>query len=49
MIITDLAVFEVGEGGLILKEHAPDVTLDEIASKTAGAYTVSPDLRVISV
>ncbi|MBL8060083.1 MAG: CoA transferase subunit B [Chthonomonas sp.] len=49
MIITDLAVFEVTSSGLVLKEHAPDVTLDEIASKTAGAYTVSEDLRPISV
>lgn len=48
MIITDLAVFEVTPDGLILKEHASDVSLDEIDAKTSATYTVSPDLRAIS-
>ncbi len=48
MIITDLAVFEVTPDGLVLKEHASDVSLDEIDAKTSGTYTVSPDLRPIS-
>lgn len=47
MIITDLAVFEVTQGGLLLKEHAPDVTLEEIKAKTGGSFSVSPDLRPI--
>lgn len=33
-IITDLAVFDVVEGGLKLVELAPDVTEDEVRSKT---------------
>lgn len=48
MIITDLAVFEVTPDGLVLKEHASDVSLDEIDAKTSATYTVSPDLRAIS-
>ncbi|MCC6685385.1 MAG: CoA transferase subunit B [Fimbriimonadaceae bacterium] len=48
MIITDLAVFEVTPDGLVLKEHAADVSLDEIDTKTSATYTVSPDLRPIS-
>ena len=48
MIITDLAVFEVTPDGLVLKEHASDVSLDEIDAKTSGTYPVSPDLRPIS-
>lgn len=48
MIITDLAVFEVTPDGLVLKEHAADVSLDEIDTKTSPTYTVSPDLRPIS-
>jgi len=48
MIITDLAVFEVTPDGLVLKEHAADVSLDEIDAKTSATYTVSPDLRPIS-
>ncbi|HBZ44258.1 MAG TPA: succinyl-CoA--3-ketoacid-CoA transferase, partial [Maritimibacter sp.] len=33
-IITDLGVFDVVEGGLKIVETAPDVTEDEIRSKT---------------
>uniref|UniRef100_UPI00351878C4 3-oxoacid CoA-transferase subunit B n=1 Tax=Henriciella pelagia TaxID=1977912 RepID=UPI00351878C4 len=35
-IITDLGVFDVVEGGLEIKEIAPDVTRDEIYEKTAA-------------
>lgn len=49
MIITDLAVFEVGPSGLVLKEHAADVTVDEIRSKTEADFEVAPDLKTISV
>src|SRR3954470_18332178 len=34
LVITDLGVFEVGEGGLRLVDIAPEVTLEEIRSKT---------------
>ncbi len=42
LIITNLGVFEVNPdgSGLVLIELAPDITLDEIASKTEAAYTV---------
>ncbi len=41
-IITDLCVFEVKKGeGLVLIEHAPDVTLDDIREKTEAAFTVA--------
>jgi 3-oxoacid CoA-transferase subunit B len=33
-IITDLAVIDVTQAGLVLKELAPDVTLDEVLEKT---------------
>ena len=49
LIITDLAVFEVENGGMVLKEHAADVTVDEIRSKTAAAFTVSPELKAVAV
>lgn len=49
MIITDLAVFEVGPSGLVLKEHAADVTVDEIRAKTEADFEVAPDLKTISV
>jgi 3-oxoacid CoA-transferase subunit B len=46
MVITDLGVFEVGEAGLRLVDIAPDVTLEEVRSKTEAAFTVSPDLKL---
>jgi 3-oxoacid CoA-transferase len=45
LIITELAVFEVNENGLLLTEHAEGVSLDEIKAKTEARYTVSPNLR----
>ncbi|MDG1826744.1 MAG: CoA transferase subunit B [Henriciella sp.] len=37
MIITDLGVFDVVEGGLKVVELAPDVTMDEVKAKTEAA------------
>ena len=46
LVITDLGVFEVGEGGLRLVDIAPEVTLEEIRSKTEAGFTVAPELRL---
>jgi len=49
MVITDLGVFEVGQQGnkvgLTLTELAPDVTLDEIRSKTEAEFVVGPGVK----
>jgi 3-oxoacid CoA-transferase B subunit len=40
-IVTDLAVLEIApEGGFILKERAPNVSVDEIKAKTAGKLVI---------
>ncbi|MCF8879003.1 CoA transferase subunit B [Hyphobacterium sp. SN044] len=44
LIITTMGVFEVTPDGLVLKELAPDVTLDEIKASTEAAFTVSDKL-----
>ena len=50
LIITDLAVFSVERGkGLTLIELAPEVSLEEVQSKTAAEFTVSPDLKTVSL
>jgi len=49
MIITDLAVFEVENGGLVLKELAPGVSEEEVKSKTVADYSVSEALRTVPV
>lgn len=40
LIVTELAVFEVTEAGLVLTELSDGVTLDEVAAKTDAKYTV---------
>ena len=49
MVITDLGVFEVGQQGnkvgLTLTELAPDVTLEEIRSKTEAEFAVGPNVQ----
>jgi 3-oxoacid CoA-transferase B subunit len=40
-IVSDLAVLEIAsDGGFILKERAPGVTIDEIKAKTAGKLLI---------
>ena len=48
MVITDLAVFTIdkkGGGGMTLVELAPDVTVDEVKSKTEAAFKVANTLK----
>jgi len=47
MIVTDLAVIEVTEEGLVLKEVAPGYTPEEIQAVTEPTLKVSPDLKEI--
>ena len=44
-IVTDKAVFDVGDNVLILKEHAPGVTLDEIKALTQADFVVADTFR----
>ncbi|QXX75748.1 3-oxoacid CoA-transferase subunit B [Methylovirgula sp. HY1] len=47
MIITDLGVFTIdktGASGMTLIELAPEVTLEEITSKTGAVFSVHPEL-----
>src|SRR3954462_6243010 len=41
LVVTEMGVFEVGEDGLRLVDIAPEVTVDEIRSKTEAAFTVA--------
>ncbi len=41
IIITDLAVFEVGRHGLTLTELAPGVTVDDVQSQTEAGFAVA--------
>jgi 3-oxoacid CoA-transferase subunit B len=45
IVITDLGVFKVNQGGLCLIDIASEVTLEEIRSKTEAGFTLSPELK----
>jgi 3-oxoacid CoA-transferase subunit B len=44
MVISELGVFTIDDGGMTLIEMAPGVSLDEIKQKTAASYTVKPGI-----
>ena len=43
-LITDLAVFDFTDAGMVLVELQDGATLEEVAEKTEARYSVSPDL-----
>jgi 3-oxoacid CoA-transferase subunit B len=45
LIVTDLAVIEVTPGGLLLKEVAPGLSVQDVQSLTEPILIISPDLR----
>ena len=49
LIITDIAVIEVTEDGLVLKETAPGWTADEVQSLTEPKLIIAPDLKEIEL
>lgn len=48
-IVTELAVIDVTKDGLVLKERAPGVSIDEILKATAAKLTVSGDIPEITL
>jgi len=44
-VLTDLALLEIDEGRFILRERAPGVSVEEIASLTAGELEIPDDVR----
>jgi len=49
MIVTDLAVIEVTDKGLVLKEVAPGWTAEEIQELTEPKLIIDPDLKEIEL
>ncbi|NVK48909.1 MAG: CoA transferase subunit B [Cyclobacteriaceae bacterium] len=49
-IVTDLAVLEIHqEGGFILKERAPGISVEEIKQKTAGKLIIEGDIPEMNI
>jgi len=44
-LITEKAVFEIGQDGMVLTELGPGATVEEIKSLTSANYKVSPNLK----
>ncbi|AWH89090.1 CoA transferase subunit B [Limnobaculum parvum] len=49
MIVTEMGVFEFEKGHLILKEHAPGVTLEAIQTATDAEFSVAADFKVMPI
>lgn len=49
LIVTDIAVIEVTGDGLLLREHAPGWTAEEIQALTGPRLTVAPDFKEIEL
>jgi 3-oxoacid CoA-transferase B subunit len=45
LIVTNLAAIEVTSEGLVLREVAPGVTVEEVLEATEAHLTVPPDVR----
>lgn len=45
-VITDLGVFDIEQNQMKLVQMAPQVTLEEIRSKTTASFSVCPDLKI---
>ncbi|MDY6844896.1 MAG: 3-oxoacid CoA-transferase subunit B [Thermodesulfobacteriota bacterium] len=49
LIVTDIAVFEVAEGGLVLKEVAPKWTVSDVQALTEPKLIISQDLKELEI
>lgn len=49
MIVTELAVFSIDEGLLILRETAPGVSLEEVRACTEADFTLAEQFRPMSL
>jgi 3-oxoacid CoA-transferase subunit B len=48
-IVTELAVIDVTPQGLLLKELAPDITVEAVQRATEATLRVSSDLKTVSI
>jgi 3-oxoacid CoA-transferase subunit B len=46
MVVTELGVFDITPGGVVLVDIAPGVTVEEIAAKTEASFSVHPNVKL---
>jgi acetate CoA/acetoacetate CoA-transferase beta subunit len=44
LVVTELAVFVPTQGGLVLTELAPDVSVEDVEAKTEASFSVAPKI-----
>lgn len=49
LIVTDMGVIEVTKDGLVLREIAPETTIEEIITATGAQLTIDSNLKVIEL
>lgn len=49
LIVTDMGVIEVTKDGLVLREIAPDTTIEEVIAATGAPLIIDPNLKVIEL
>ena len=49
LIVTDMAVIERTDQGLVLRETAPDCTVEDVLRNTEADLIVADDIKAIAV
>lgn len=49
LIVTDMAVIEPTQEGLVLKEISPEFTIEEVIKATSANLTISKDLKTMQI
>ena len=49
LIVTEMAVIEPTDKGLVLREISPDVTVDDVKNATEASLIVAPDVAVMQL
>lgn len=44
-VITELAVFDITENGMVLVDHAPDVSIEDVKKATEASFVIAQELQ----